>query len=184
MKKMILVATFVTLAIALSACSQSSQNKGDQDVKVDHAQDLVQETEVFQTYLGMVSEKIGNEITLSLGELILDNDSEAGQAMMIDEHGNQVPVDSSLIGDSAENSIIIMAPEDKNHDGNEERISNEIEKLPIAFTGEVKSFSIPAGTKIINGVGKEVPLDLVIKGSLIQIIVNEPSGRIESLLVW
>ena len=57
------------------------------------------------------------------------------------------------------------------------------EQLPIEFTGEVREFTIPAGAKITNAMGKEVSFDNVTEGSLVQLIVNETTGVVESLMV-
>ena len=57
------------------------------------------------------------------------------------------------------------------------------EQLPIEFTGEVREFTVPAGAKITNTMGKEVSFDQVTKGSLVQLIVNETTGMVERLMV-
>lgn len=183
MKKLILMAVAATLTLNLVACTGETSSAKNPTPDVSQSQN--QETASMQTYMGQVSRKVGNDITLSLGKLILENDGGESQSMMIDENGNQVPVEGDFGSDTADVTIMIPAPDDHDAEGNQNTgSSGEIEKLPIEFTGEVREFTIPAGVKIMNTVGKEVTLDAVSKGSLVQLIVNESTGVVESLMVW
>ena len=79
---------------------------------------------------------------------------------------------------------MIPAPDDAAGGGTEGSTEDApAEQLPIEFTGEVREFTIPAGAKITNAMGKEVSFDNVTKGSLVQLIVNETTGVVEHLMV-
>jgi len=190
MKKMILMMVTATMVLSLTACAGKTENtKNAQGINeaiptTEISQSENQEVTKIQTYMGEVKDKVGNNITLSLGNFILENDGEAGQAMMVDENGNQVPVDGDL-GDGGDGQVIMIPmPEDSDEEGDANASGDsEIEKLPIEFTGEVKDFVIPAGAKIVNAMGNEITLDSIAKGSLIQLIVNESSGVVETIMV-
>lgn len=79
---------------------------------------------------------------------------------------------------------MVPMPDDASGSGEEGSTGDApAEQLPIEFTGEVREFTIPAGAKITNAIGKEVSFDNVTKGSLVQLIVNETTGVVESLMV-
>lgn len=175
MKKMIMMLITVTLALSLSACNERVESKSPAE------NSLQDETASIKAVMGQVSGKVGNDITLSLGNLIIENEVGAGQTMMVDENGNKVPVDGDL-GDAA-GGLTLMIPMPGDGDSKSEAIG-EIEKLPIEFTGEVREYTIPAGAKILNAAGKEVTMDSITKGSLVQLIINETSGVVETVMVW
>ena len=77
---------------------------------------------------------------------------------------------------------MVPVPDDAT-DGGAEGSMGDAEQLPIAFTREGREYTIPAGAKITNAMGKEVSLDNVTKGSLVQLIVNESTGVVEHLMV-
>lgn len=185
MKKLILMAVAATLTLNLVACAGGTKNQVNPTPDTSQSQDKDKETVSIQAYMGQVKGKVGNDLTVSLGKLIIENGGGDSQAMMIDENGNQVPVEGDFDMDSASATIMIPMPDDAGaEDGEQTTGAGEIEKLPIEFTGEVREFTIPAGVKILNGVGKEVTLDAVTKGSLVQLIINESTGVVESLMVF
>lgn len=47
----------------------------------------------------------------------------------------------------------------------------------------MREFTVPAGAKITNAMGKEVSFDNVTKGSLVQVIINETTSVVERLMV-
>lgn len=185
MKKVILLLVAGTLALSLVACTGETNNVKDLNSTPDLSQSEKQETASIKTYMGQISGKLGNEITLSIGKLILENDSGDNQTMMIDENGNQIPVEGGFGGDADGDIVMIPMPDDSGDeaDGNAAG-GGEIEKLPIEFTGEIKEFIIPAGANIVNVLGRETTLDSIKVGSLVQIIINETSGVVESIMVW
>ncbi|MBN2795598.1 MAG: hypothetical protein JXR88_09345 [Clostridia bacterium] len=183
MKKFLLMTMTTILAFSMVACGSQNDSATNSQTKSDATQTESQETEKFQTYMGLVKDKLGNELTVSLGKLIIENDNGDGQGMMIDENGNQVPIDGDMGNDAGGQTIMIPVPDDNSGDENSTD-GNEIEKLPIEFTGEVRAFTIPAGAKIVNAMGKETTLDSIKNGSLIQIIMNETKGTINSIIVW
>lgn len=40
---------------------------------------------MIQSYMGQVSDKVGNDITVSLGEIVLDSSESSGEAVYVDE---------------------------------------------------------------------------------------------------
>ncbi|HIX05790.1 MAG TPA: hypothetical protein H9865_06780 [Candidatus Fournierella pullicola] len=138
------------------------------------------------SYMGQVSDKVGNDITLSLGEIVLDSSEGSDEVAYVDENGNQEirPRDDEAFAGENTTTIIVPMPDDAAESGTDESAGNApAEQLPIEFTGEVRDFTIPAGAKITNAMGKEVSLDAVNKGSLVQVIVNETTGVVEHLMV-
>lgn len=166
MKKMIATAAALTLAFALTACSgQQPQSPAESPstapAQTETASGSAEETAAIQSYMGQVSDKVGNDITVSLGEIVLDSGDGAGEV-----------------------TIMVPMPEDAAGEGGEDSPADApAEQLPIEFTGEVREFTIPAGAKITNAMGKEVSFDNVTKGSLVQLIVNETTGVVEHLMV-
>lgn len=182
MKKLILMAAIATLSLNLVACSGDSSNvSNDINTSTESSKSQDEEATSIKTFVGQISDKIGNDITVSLGNLVLDNNEGTNETVIYDGNGDPKPYD----GDGSEpdgEMIMIPAPEDES--SNDSTSTAPIEKLPIEFTGEVRSFTVPAGAKILNSLGKEVNFDAVKKGSLVQMVVNESTGAIESLMVW
>lgn len=105
---------------------------------------------------------------------------------MKDENGNQEvrPKDDDVFDGQDVATVIVPMPDDAAGDAAAGETGNApAEKLPIEFTGEVREFTIPAGAKITNALGKEVSFDNVTKGSLVQLIVNETTGVVERVMV-
>ena len=170
MKKMIATAAALTLAFALTACSgQQSQSPAGSPstapAQTETASGSTVETATIQSYMGQVSDKVGNDITVSLGEIVLDSGDGAGETYYVDENGETHAMEGGSEG------------------GEDSPADAPAEQLPIEFTGEVREFTIPAGAKITNAMGKEVSFDNVTKGSLVQLIVNETTGVVEHLMV-
>lgn len=175
MKKITLLAVATILTLSLAACSTNTHTDTSALNKAEPPK--------MQVYMGQVKDIVGNDVTLSLGNLMIENDGGDNQAMMVDENGNQIPVEGDISPDPGSQMVLIPMPDDSENSGDTTE-GGEIEKLPIEFTGDVRDFTIPAGAKILNGVGKEITLDSVKKGSLVQLIINESSGVVESVMVW
>ncbi|WP_252213592.1 hypothetical protein [Clostridium sp. VAP41] len=185
MKKLILMAVATTLVLSLVACSGEAKNSKDSKLTSDSSQSENQEKTSIKTYMGQVSDKVGNDITLSIGKFVVNNDSGTDETFIYDGTGDPKPYDGDINDSGDGNMIMIPGPEDENVENNENASGGSSnEKLPIEFTGEVKEFTIPAGVKITNTAGKEAKLDTVVNGSLVQIIVNESTGIPESIMVW
>ena len=123
---------------------------------------------------------MGNDITVSLGEIVLDSGGGSGETYYVDENGETHVMDGGDRGAAGDVMIMVPAPDDVAGDGTEGSTGDApAEKLPIEFTGEVRDFTIPAGAKITNAMGKEVSFDNVTKGSLVQLILNETTGVVE-----
>lgn len=188
MKKLIVTAVALTMTLALAACSGEQTKVPEETGSSAPAQNenssaSAENTATIQSYMGQVSNKVGNDITVSLGELVLDDSDGSGESYYVDENGEMHPMDNSAdTGSGGELTIMVPVPDDAAAEGAEDNIG-EAEQLPIAFTGEVREFTIPAGAKITNAMGKEVSLDNVTKGSLVQLIVNESTGVVEHLMV-
>lgn len=191
MKKLIVIMLALTLTCALAACSEGQtkvpDGTGDSaSVQTEDASASTEEAAMIQSYMGQVSDKVGNEITVSLGEIVLDSSESSGEAVYVDENGNQEvrPKDDDAFDGQDVATVIVPMPDDAAGDAAAGETGNApAEKLPIEFTGEVREFTIPAGAKITNALGKEVSFDNVTKGSLVQLIVNETTGVVERVMV-
>lgn len=189
MKKLIVTAAVLTLAFALTACSgEQTKAPGEAEssapAQTESSSGSAGDTATIQSYMGQVSDKVGNDITVSLGEIVLDSGDGAGETYYVDENGETRPMDGGDDGAAGNVTIMVPVPDDAAGDGAEDSTGDApAEQLPIEFTGEVREFTIPAGAKITNAMGKEVSFDNVAKGSLVQLIVNETTGVVESLMV-
>lgn len=191
MNKWIVTAAALTLTFALTACSMGEtkaldETESSSPTQTEQASVSSGDTAAIQSYMGQVSDKIGNDITVSLGEIVLDGSEGSDEVAYVDENGNQEirsKDDDAFDGENAA-TIIVPMPDGAAGDGSEGSEGTALaEQLPIEFTGEVREFTIPAGAKITNAMGKEVSFDNVTKGSLVQLMVNEDTGVVERLMV-
>ena len=189
MKKLIVTALAFTLTFALAACSGGQTKAPDgagssAPTQTENSSGSAGDVATIQSYMGQVSDKVGNDITVSLGEIVLDSGDSSGETYYVDENGETRPMDGGDNGNAGDVTIMIPAPDDATGEGAEGNTGDApAEQLPIEFTGEVREFTIPAGAKITNAMGKEVSFDNVTKGSLVQLILNETTGVVESLMV-
>lgn len=67
---------------------------------------------MIQSYMGQVSDKVGNEITVSLGEIVLDSSESSGEAVYVDENGNQEvrPKDDDAFDGQDVATVIVPMP--------------------------------------------------------------------------
>ena len=191
MKKRIVAALALTLTFALAACSGGQGKAPDgaesfPPMQTEPSSGSTENSASIKSYMGQVSDKVGNDIALSLGEIVLDSSEGSDEVAYVDENGNQEirPKDDDAFAGENAMTIVVPMPEDAG-EGEAEGSTEDApaERLPIEFTGEVRDFTIPAGAKITNATGKEVSLDTVAKGSLVQVIVNETTGVVERLMV-
>lgn len=191
MKKLIATVLALTLTFTVTACSGEQKKAPDGagssvPTQTEHPSGAAENSAKIKSYMGQVSDKVGNDITLSLGEIVVDSSEGSGEVAYIDENGNQEirPKDDDTFAGEDVTTIIVPMPEDAAEGGSEDSAGDTpAERLPIEFTGEVLEFTIPAGAKITNAMGKEVSFDNVTKGSLVQLIVNETTGVVERLMV-
>ena len=185
MKKIILMAAIAALSLNLVACSgESNATQKETNTKTESSQSESETVTSAKAFLGQVSNKVGNDITLSLGKFVVDNNDTTTQTFIYDGTGDPKPYDGDSDSEGTGEVLMIPAPDDESGDGENSTSTSPIEKMPIEFTGEVRDFTIPAGVKITNVLGKEVNFDAIEKGSLVQIIVNEGTGVVEKLMVW
>lgn len=189
MKKLITTTIALTLTFVLAACFGAQTKTADKAessaaAKTRDSSGSAPDTTKIQSYMGQVSEKVGNDITVSLGEIVLDSSDVSGETYYVDENGQTRPMDDSDDSDAGDVTIMIPMPEDAEGEETEGATGEALpEQLPIEFTGEVRDFTIPAGAKITNATGKEISFDSVKKGSLVQLVVDETTGVVESLMV-
>lgn len=189
MKKLIVTAVVLALTLVLAACSGSQTNapggaENSTPPQIENSSDSTGDTAKIQSYMGQVSDKVGNDISVSLGEIVLDGNDGASETYYVDENGETHVMDGGDTDATGDVTLMIPVPDDAAGDGTEDSTGDApAEQLPIAFTGEVREFTIPAGAKITNALGKEISFDNVTKGSLVQLIVNETTGVVESLMV-
>ena len=193
MKKIILMASAMGLALSLIACTGNSDTssvpKATPKTTPNSSQRENQESSNMRTYMGQVKDKVGNDLTLSIGNFISENDGGDNQIMINDENGNPIIIEGGIENimekiPGAQIQAIPMPDDEGGDDSGNTSGGGEMEKLPIEFTGEVRDFTIPAGAKIINTMGKETTLDSIEKGSMVQLVIDESNGVVESVMMW
>lgn len=190
MKKLMLMTTMVVLALSLAGCgkeaSPSTENQSipKEEKKQSQKESSSQSTASEKKFFGQVSDIVGNDITLSLATFVDKGIEGGGETMIIDENGEQRVATDSDKGSEGGEMVMIPMPEGEGDDSDSDSKSGAIEKLPIEYTGETKELTIPAGIKITNLLGKEVSLDKLKKGSLVQVTVNESTEIVEKVVVW
>ena len=84
MKKRIVTVLALTLTFALVACS-GGQTKTPESSVPEQTETSSGDTAAIQSYMGQVSDKVGNDITVSLGEIVLDSGDGSGESYYVDE---------------------------------------------------------------------------------------------------
>ncbi|MCI5774253.1 MAG: hypothetical protein MR210_06820 [Erysipelotrichaceae bacterium] len=170
MKKIIIL----MMIVCLSACTNQESNVSTSITNNDDVSEEVVTSA--KAYIGQISAMTGNSISLSVGEISIDENDQASETYIYDGSGDtRVASEEEL---RQESGMMLMIPA-----GDGEEATQEREKMPIVFTGEVLEFTIPAGAKITNALGKEVSFDQLKTGSLIQLIVNEQTAIVERIIL-
>ena len=161
MKKLLTVALCLILLLSTAACSKLPIGNGA--VKPAEAPDPAEEN-CNITY-GKVTKITGNELELNLAEnpdlAQLDNDSTG----------------DSAAADSGPDSVAAAPPVPAIGAGDQ---GGEAPKLELKYTGESKSFVIPAGAQIFDSAtGKESKITAIKEGSVLMLYVDKTTGTVK-----
>ena len=118
MKKLCMTAAVLSLIFALTACSGGQKTPAETGssapAQTDDSAASAGEAATIHSYMGQVSDKVGNDITVSLGEIVLDSGEGSDEVAYVDENGNQEirpRDDEAFVGEGSTTTIVPM-PED------------------------------------------------------------------------
>ena len=110
--------------------------------------------EDYELYYGKISSVAGNEIEVSIAKDPYEN----------------------LEGQDSQNNDDMI-------DGSMAMTTSAKDRIEMEYTGETKSFTIPAGAKITEGLGQEGKISSLKKGSVIMILANKESGVVADVTI-
>lgn len=164
MKKILAITLSILMVFSMTACGK---NKGDAPSNENNSGSGNEiNSQDYEAYYGKISSVAGNEIEVSIAKNTLDNDEDNNEKLGGTE-GSSTPTSSSSS---------IAAGEGEDQGGAEERIEME-------FTGETKTFTIPAGAEIFQGAGQGGQLSSLKKGSVVIVYVNKESGVVANVTI-
>ena len=120
-----------------------------------------------EVFFGKISAIMGNEFEVSIA-----NDPFEGVEETVGETDDEEGAQASMSTPASDG----VAPEGEDY-GAEDRIELE-------YTGETKTFTIPAGVEICKSNGEEVKLPSVKKGEVISIKINKKTGAVSRVIIW
>ena len=146
MKKLMTLVLIATLALSLAACgAKGAGNQGGMSGSQDASDQFALAGDENSIY-GKITNITGNEIEIAVAEKPTDDDSSgdelSGTPMTPNEN------DSPIVADEIEDT------------------TNDLE-----YTGDSKTFTIPAGVKITS-MGEEINLSSLKKGDVVSISVD------------
>lgn len=119
MKHLIVTAVALTLIFTLSSCSGGQAKApnalgSSASTQTESSSGSAGDIAAVQSYMGQVSDKVGNDITISLGEIVLDSSEGSDEVAYVDENGNQEirPRDDNAFGGETTMTIVVPMPED------------------------------------------------------------------------
>lgn len=167
MKKLILAIVGVLMIVSLSACSQGKKEKKTTIPQI--------------VYVGTIQSVEGNEIELALAKVPEElKQKAAGEGE--NNNGNSGDQGDSGGGESYVGGIDDL-PDGKDNletapdevEGNQQTLAATLE-----YTGENKTFTIPAGVKLVDITGGSVNVSDLNKMNVLMIIINEKDNTIVS----
>ena len=163
MKKLLTLALATMVALSLAACSAESESSSI-NVVSSQAPSVSSSSEAAvagTSYYGEVSEIVGNEITLSLGEVDLDANSAAGSDVTfeVDEDGTMPAM-----------GMTPATPVEEGETGADDTLAED--KAEITYTGVTENIVIPAGAEIVSAAGEVLDFSAITKGSILDITMN------------
>lgn len=165
MKKFLVVIMSVLMLVSMTACGKGESKAPSNNNNEVNSQINSEDNEVF---FGKISVIAGNEFDVSIAKDPFEG--MEGDTEKPDEGDEGTP--SATLTPSSE----AMAPEGD--------VGGATNRLELEYTGETKSFTIPAGVKIYKSTGVEVELSSVKKGEVISIMVDKQSGVVSEVTIW
>lgn len=165
MKKILAITLSILMVFSMTACGK---NKGDAPSNENNSGSGNEiNSQDYEAYYGKISSVAGNEIEVSIAKDQFDNGGE--DAPSSDEPGGEDAF-------SMTSSMAATEGDGEDQGGAEERVEME-------FTGETKSFTIPAGAEIFQGAGQGGQLSSLKKGSVVIVYVNKESGVVANVTI-
>lgn len=164
MKKFLSITLSILMTFFITGCGSKQKEAPTNN---DPENSNITNMEDYELYYGKISSVAGNEIEVSIAKDPYEN--LEGQ----DSQNNDDMTDGSMAMTMSGEAIL---DDGSNQDGAEERIEME-------YTGETKSFTIPAGAKITEGLGQEGKISSLKKGSVIMILANKESGVVADVTI-
>ena len=164
MKKFLSITLSILMTLFITGCGSKQKEAPTNN---DPENSNITNMEDYELYYGKISSVAGNEIEVSIAKDPYE--SLEGQ----DSQNNDDMTDGSMAMTMSGEAIL---DDGSNQGGAEERIEME-------YTGETKSFTIPAGAKITEGLGQEGKISSLKKGSVIMILANKESGVVADVTI-
>lgn len=165
MKKILAITLSILMVFSMTACGKNKGDAPSNDNSSGNSNEI--NSQDYEAYYGKISSVAGNEIEVSLAKDQFDNGGE--DAPSPDEPGGE---EAGMMTSSS----AAAAVNGEEQGGAEERVEME-------FTGETKSFTIPAGAEIFQGAGQGGQLSSLKKGSIVIVYVNKESGVVGNVTI-
>lgn len=164
MKKFLSITLSILMTFFITGCGSKQK---EAPMNNDRENSNITNMEDYELYYGKISSVAGNEIEVSIAKDPYENLEGQGS------QNNDDMADGSMAMTMSGEATL---DDGSNQGGAEERIEME-------YTGETKSFTIPAGAKITEGLGQEGKISSLKKGSVIMILANKESGVVADVTI-
>ena len=166
MKKLLSITLSILMALFITGCGSKEK---EAPINNDSGNSNITNIEGYELYYGKVSSVAGNEIEVSIAKDPYENLEGQGS-----QNKDEMADGSMSMTTSSEAALT---------DGNNEDQGGAKERIEMEYTGETKSFTIPAGAEIIEGLGQQGKISSLKKGSVIMILANKESGVVSNVTI-
>ena len=173
MKKGLILAITIILAMSIFAgCSKNNEqpNIPDTSSSSGNSENIDNDNIDFiesKGYFGKIKGIVGNEIEIDIGELVVPESEENDEAL----------------GDLGTMGQMIAVPQEGTEGSGSIDPSISAPKLDLTYTGESKSFIIPAGASIYKFASEET-LSALKVGSVVSISVEGKNETVVRVEIW
>lgn len=181
MKKVLAIVLSTFMIMGVTGCSKNEASLKEKDENQIAQEGTSQEDSIESIYFGRVKKVVGNEVELNIAkELGLEGvEGEGGgissSSSSSSADGSESPESVEDLGATSEITVSDSAESEKGviPDGGTEMKQEIIDSgkgnIELEYTGENKSFTIPAGAKIFDFTsGREVKISDVKEGDVIR----------------
>lgn len=166
MKKFLSITLSILMTFFITGCGSKQK---EAPMNNDPENSNITNMEDYELYYWKISSVAGNEIEVSIAKDPYEN--LEGQ----DSQNNDDMIDGSMAMTTSSEATLA--------DGNNEDQGGAKDRIEMEYTGETKSFTIPAGAKITEGLGQEGKISSLKKGSVIMILANKESGVVADVTI-
>lgn len=189
MKKELIVGLCMVMTMTIVGCSSNKKENTNNNVNSSVQSNVSNNNESLSNseentsgtiYIGKVKNIVGNQVEVELAKNVedLDVNNYGGAGSSFEEFDLNEAMENGLIGEDKIESIdedAYAAISDSMEELAEGE--NEVEELELQYTGESKSFTIPAGANIFDYTnGSEGKVSSIKKGAIVQIVATESEG--------